>query len=68
MLGKRVKLAYVHDMSPMVAHALVGETGTVMELSRITHPDRASINVWLVVFDNGTRLWSRKKYLEVVND
>lgn len=68
MLGKRVKLVYVHDMSPMVVHELVGESGVVMGLDKIKQTDKPSVDVWLVVFDNGKRLWSRKKYLEVVNE
>jgi len=62
MIGKRVKLAYVHDMVPMVIHKMVGESGVVAE------KDRYHEDIWLVVFDNGTRLWSRKKYLEVIDD
>jgi len=62
MIGKRVKLVYVHDMSPMVVWDLIGEHGVV------TEKDRYHEDIWLVVFDNGTRLWSRKKYLEVIDD
>jgi len=70
MLGKRVKLAYVHDMSPMVVHEMVGEIGTVKERDKIVkEKDNITtiIYIWLVVFENGFRLWSREQYLEVMD-
>lgn len=62
MLGKRVKLAYAHDMHPMVIHLLVGECGTVEKR------DSREPSIWLVVFENGTKIWSRSKYLKVIED
>jgi hypothetical protein len=60
MLGKRVKLASAHEMHPMVIHLLVGECGTVEQR------DSREPSIWLVLFDNGKRIWSRSKYLEVI--
>ena len=62
MIGKRVRLAYAHDMHPMVVLDMVGEFGTVMER------DPQEPTIWLVVFEDGTRIWSRGKYLEVIDD
>lgn len=60
MLGKRVKFAYTLDMAPMVVHKMVGENGIVKER------DRFKPKVWLVVFEDGKRIWINKKYLKVI--
>lgn len=62
MLGKRVKLTHAHDMHPMVVLNMVGECGTVME------KDSYEPSIWLVVFENGKRIWCRSKYLEVIDE
>lgn len=71
MFGKRVKLTHVHEMHPMSVFEMIGEIGTIKDLDElITEKDgvESVTKVWLVAFDNGFRLWSRGKYLEVVND
>jgi len=70
MLGKRVRLVCVHDLSPQAVWDLIGEYGTIMERDEVVTERNKIITVtdiWLVSFDNGERLWSRKKYLKVIN-
>ncbi len=60
MLGKRVRFAYAFDIAPMVLHKMVGEDGVIEER------DRFKPKVWLVVFENGKRVWINEKYLKVI--
>jgi len=41
---------------------MVGECGTVEKR------DSREPTIWLVVFDTGRRIWSRGKYLKVIDD
>ncbi len=59
MIGKRVRLAYIFDMAPMILHQMVGSVGEVRER------DKFKPSVWLVVFEETEKhVWIDQKYLK----
>lgn len=69
MLGKRVRLVNAHAMHPQPVWDLIGEEGTVqghdVTVKEINNRN-VFTDIWLVVFDSGAKIWSKKKYLEVI--
>jgi hypothetical protein len=63
--GDRVKFLKVFDLAPYEVYDRVGEVGTAMERTVTKKGDRVW-SVWLVVFDDGLRLWIKQRDLEVV--
>jgi len=60
-LGKKVRLAYIFDMAPMVLHKMVGLSGEVKER------DKYKPSVWLVVFEETEKhVWIDQKYLKEI--
>lgn len=61
MLGKKVRLAHIFDMAPMVLHKMVGSAGEVKER------DKYKPSVWLVVFEETEKhVWIDQKYLKEI--
>lgn len=59
MVGRKVRLARIFDMAPMVLHKIVGSVGEVKER------DKYKPSVWLVVFEETEkRVWIDQKYLK----
>ena len=64
-VGDKVKFLKVFDLAPYSVYDKVGEVGIAMERT-ITKKDDKAWSVWLVVFDDETRIWIKEKDLKVV--
>jgi len=64
--GDRVKFLRIFDLAPDPVYDKVGEVGTTKDCTTIKKNEK-SLNVWLVIFDDGIRIWINEKDLEVVS-